>query len=58
VFEATIEKIEFLGAYCHVHVNVTRAGGAQAHRVSVAQLFVRAVTWSTGSSLLKLRLAA
>ena len=38
VFDAEIEKIEFLGSYCLVRVKSRRPGRAQAHGLPVAQL--------------------
>ncbi len=44
VFEACIEKIEFLGSYCHVHVTSPSARIPQADGVPVAELPGRAVS--------------
>jgi hypothetical protein len=45
VFDALIEKIEFLGSYCLVRVAAARPGRAPAHRLPVAQLPGRARSW-------------
>ena len=39
VFDATIEKIEFLGSYCHVHVNSPALSGIMLYRLSPVSRF-------------------
>ncbi len=54
VFDASIEKIEFLGSYCHVHVKA-QALGAQPLTVYLSLNFLSEQSLAIGSSL-KLRL--
>ena len=54
VFDASIEKIEFLGSYCHVHVNAAALGSSKL-TVYLSLNFLSEQSLAIGSTL-KLRL--